>query len=115
MTTMTRRRATRVFIAGPCSPRRNSGPAIVPGRPDESLLIEAINHRSLQMPPEDEGGQMPADEIDILTRWVAMGAPDPRSGDDAIGEMTGDEARAWWAFQPLPAGPPLQPKPAFGF
>ena len=59
------------------------------------------------MPPEDEGGQMPADEIDILTRWVAMGAPDPRSGDDAIGGMTGDEARAWWAFQPLPAGPPL--------
>ena len=50
---------------------------------------------------------MPADEIDILTRWVAMGAPDPRSGDDAIGGMTGDEARAWWAFQPLPAGPPL--------
>ena len=85
----------------------DSGPAIVPGRPDESLLIEAINHRSLQMPPEDEGGQMPADEIDILTRWVAMGAPDPRSGDDAIGGMTGDEARAWWAFQPLPAGPPL--------
>ncbi|MEX0671597.1 MAG: PSD1 and planctomycete cytochrome C domain-containing protein [Pirellulales bacterium] len=86
----------------------DSGPAIVPGRPEKSLLIDAITYRSLEMPPADEGGQMPADEIAVLSRWVAMGAPDPRSGDGAIGGMTVEEARGWWSFQPLPAGPELE-------
>ncbi len=81
----------------------DSGPAIVPGRPEESLLIDAIAYRSMEMPPADEGGQMPAAEIAVLTKWVTMGAPDPRSGDGAIGGMTVAEARDWWSFQPLPA------------
>lgn len=79
-----------------------SGPAIVPGKPDESLLIRAINYRDLEMPPKDKGGKLPADEIAVLTKWVAMGAPDPRDGSDVLGGMTREEAQAWWAFQPLP-------------
>ncbi len=79
-----------------------SGPVIVPGKPDESLLIDAINYRSLEMPPADHGGQLPAEEIAILTRWVAQGAPDPRSGSEILGGMTREEAKNWWAFQPLP-------------
>jgi mono/diheme cytochrome c family protein len=86
----------------------DSGPAIVPGRPEESLLIEAVEYRSLEMPPADRGGKLPEEEIAILTKWVAMGAPDPRSGDGVLGGMTAEEARAWWSFQPLPAGPPLE-------
>ena len=78
------------------------GPAIVPGKPDESLLIDAINYRSLEMPPAAKGGQLPADEIAILTKWVARGAPDPRDGRDVLGGMSRDEAAKWWAFQPLP-------------
>jgi len=85
-----------------------SGPAIVPGRPEESLLVEAIRYGSLEMPPADEGGQMPAEEIAVLGRWVEMGAPDPRHGEGAIGGMTVEEARAWWSFQPLPAGPAVE-------
>ena len=55
----------------------DSGPAVVPGEPDESLLIEAIRFtdEALQMPPE---GRLPAETIADLERWVAMGAPDPR-------------------------------------
>ena len=87
---------------------RDSGPAIVPGQPEASLLVEAIEHRSLEMPPADRGGKIPAEEIAILTRWVEMGAPDPRSGDGVLGGMTADEARGWWAFQPLPSAPPLE-------
>jgi hypothetical protein len=84
----------------------DSGPAIVPGKPEESFLIEAINYESWEMPPADRGGQLPDDEIAILTKWVEMGAPDPRTGREVLGGMTLDEAQDWWAFQPLPNLPP---------
>ena len=80
----------------------DSGPAIVPGKSDASLLIKAINYESLEMPPADHGGKLPENEIAILTKWVDMGAPDPRIGDQVLGGMTLDEAKSWWAFQPLP-------------
>ncbi|MBM4002475.1 MAG: DUF1549 domain-containing protein [Planctomycetes bacterium] len=82
-----------------------SGPAIIPGKPDESRLIDAVNYRSLEMPPADKGGKLPAEEIALLTKWVAMGAPDPRDGSDVLGGMTREEARSWWAFQPIPPTP----------
>jgi hypothetical protein len=52
----------------------DSGPAVVPGKPDESLLIEAIRYEGFEMPPRSK---MPAGEVEILTRWVKMGAPLP--------------------------------------
>jgi hypothetical protein len=79
-----------------------SGPAIVPGEPDASLLVNAINYRSLEMPPPDAGGKLTDEEIAVLTRWVAEGAIDPREDIAKLGGMTLDEARDWWAFQPLP-------------
>lgn len=79
-----------------------SGPAIVPGKPEESLLISAIQYRDLEMPPQDKGGKLSDEEIAILTKWVAIGAPDPRDGTDVLGGMTRDQANMWWAFQPLP-------------
>ena len=53
-----------------------SGPAIVLGRPAESLLIEAVSYQSsdLQMPPKRELGKR---QVADLKRWVAMGAPWP--------------------------------------
>jgi len=86
----------------------DSGPVILPGSPEESLLIEAIEYRSIEMPPADRGGKLPAEEIAIFRKWVAMGAPDPRSGEGVLGGMTEEEARAWWSFQPLPAAEPLE-------
>src|SRR5215470_17748325 len=44
-----------------------SGPAIVPGKPDESLLIQAIAYKDRKMPP---AGQLPEAAIADLTRWV---------------------------------------------
>ncbi len=82
-----------------------SGPAIVPGDPQSSLLIDAINHQSLVMPPAARGGKIPQAEIDILRTWVEMGAPDPRTGSEFIGGMTLEEAKSWWAFQPIPNFP----------
>ncbi len=82
----------------------DSGPAVVPGEPDESLLIEAIRFtdEAMKMPP---GGKLPAETIADLERWVAMGAPDPR-GETAAPrpaaaswqEVLGVRRR-WWSLQ----------------
>lgn len=86
----------------------DSGPAIVPGKADESVLVQAIHYDSWEMPPADRGGKLPDEEIAILTKWVEMGAPDPRTGSEVLGGMTLDEAKNWWAFQPLPEIPPAK-------
>ncbi|MFP6762249.1 MAG: PSD1 and planctomycete cytochrome C domain-containing protein, partial [Planctomycetaceae bacterium] len=78
------------------------GPAIVPGRPEDSLLVDAIHYRSLKMPPEDSGGKLSPAEISAFTKWISMGAPDPRTGKASSAAMTPRQAQSWWAFQPLP-------------
>ena len=80
----------------------DTGPAIVPGNPGESLLIDAVNYGSLEMPPPDKAEKLSADKIAIITKWVAMGAHDPRVAAAKIGGMTVEDAKSWWAFQPLP-------------
>ncbi len=57
----------------------DTGPAIVPGKPEESLLIKAIGYgdADLQMPPKGE--KLSDAQIADLTAWVKMGAPDPRT------------------------------------
>lgn len=52
----------------------DSGPAIVPGDPDASLLVEAVRYESYEMPPQ---GKLPAKDIQTFQRWVEMGAPWP--------------------------------------
>ena len=57
-----------------------TGPAVVPGKPDESPLIEAIRYEGdVQMPPKKK---LKAEEIAALTDWVKRGAfwPEPRPG-----------------------------------
>ncbi|MEP6672726.1 MAG: PSD1 and planctomycete cytochrome C domain-containing protein [Chthoniobacter sp.] len=89
----------------------DTGPAIVPGNPDESLLIKAIGHldKDLAMPPKKK---LSDEEIATLSEWVKMGAPDPREIVAKIGGMTPAEAKAWWAFQPLPAPSAAPPTPS---
>jgi len=57
------------------------GPAIVPGDPDKSLLIQAIRYsdENLQMPPKEKG-RLPAEVVADFEAWVKRGAPDPRDG-----------------------------------
>lgn len=82
----------------------DSGPPVEPGKPEESLLIEAINYESLEMPPD---GKLPQSAIDTLTRWVKIGAPWPKDSTfnsvatSSKGKTITDEDRAWWAFQPV--------------
>jgi hypothetical protein len=79
-----------------------SGPAVVPGKPDESLLIAAVRHAKAdyEMPPD--GPKLPEAEIATLVAWVARGAPDPRRTTAADAwEKVYAERRAWWSLQPL--------------
>ena len=82
----------------------DSGAAIVPGKPEESLLIKAVRHEDpdLAMPPKNKGGTLSEADIATLTEWVRMGAPDPREAAVKLGGMNADQAKSWWAFQPLP-------------
>jgi len=73
-----------------------SGPAVVPGHPDDSLLIEAVRYDGLEMPPS---GKLPDEVIDDLAKWVEMGAPDPRVPRAGRKGLNLTEARKWWSFQ----------------
>ncbi len=77
-----------------------SGPSLVPGNADGSLLVQAIRYNDLEMPPT---GVLPEKDVADLTAWVAAGAPWPEHGED-IRESTAlitEADRNWWAFQPL--------------
>jgi mono/diheme cytochrome c family protein len=78
-----------------------SGPAIVPGDPEKSLLIQAIHQTgTLKMP---KGGKLSPEEIDALSQWIKMGAPWPQSATPvrAQGKQITPEMRKFWSFQPL--------------
>ncbi|MEZ6068431.1 MAG: c-type cytochrome domain-containing protein [Planctomycetaceae bacterium] len=78
----------------------DSGPAVVPGDVAASPLIKAVKHETFEMPPD---GKLAPEVIADLTRWVEMGAPDPREGappsrDNGIDLVAG---RQHWSFQPI--------------
>jgi hypothetical protein len=51
-----------------------SGPAIEPGRPDKSILVEVIHFN--EMPPKREKPRVTADELKLLKDWITAGAPE---------------------------------------
>ncbi len=88
----------------------DSGPGVVPGNPDKSILIKAIRYTdsNLQMPPKGE--KLSDQQIADFVTWVKMGAPDPRSGASKSKYATASERKVWWAF--LPVKKPEPPKVA---
>ena len=56
--------------------RESSGPAIVPGDPDASLLIQRVTAEDelLRMPPPDSGKKLTARQIELLKKWIEQGA-----------------------------------------
>ena len=92
----------------------DSGPAIAPGKAEESLLVRAVGYDddALKMPPK---GKLKAEVIADLRRWIADGAVDPRAGEPpqaAAKSASWDETlaarRQWWSLQPVrrPEVPP---------
>ncbi|MDV6031559.1 MAG: DUF1553 domain-containing protein [Phycisphaera sp. RhM] len=77
-----------------------SGPALVPGDPDASLMIKAIRYddAEYEMPPT---GKLDESEVKLLEDWVRMGAPDPRNSIAEPPQNTSPmdiDPRSHWAF-----------------
>jgi len=73
----------------------DSGPIVVPGKPDESLLIKVIRYNGpIKMP---KSKKLPANQIADLEAWVEMGAPWPKAA--ASGSI--QEGQALWSLRPL--------------
>ena len=92
----------------------DSGSAIDPAKPRESVLLQMLSYKDEhhEMPPD---GKLSAEQIDILTRWVEMGAPfnpvreiSGKSHKSAYNNEINAESRNYWAFRPV--GAPRPPK-----
>ena len=78
-----------------------SGPAIVPGEPGESLLLEAVRYESLEMPPD---GQLPESDAVELATWIRNGAWWPSESGRPLrlsGADFTEEDRNFWSLQPV--------------
>ena len=80
-----------------------SGAAIVPGQPNESLLLRAIrfNELQLKMPP---AGKLSESVIADFMQWIATGAVDPRTESATVAKASGidfEQRKSWWSFLPL--------------
>lgn len=77
----------------------DSGPAIVPGNPADSLLLKALRYETSEMPPK---GQLPDNVIADFEQWIQLGAPDPRT--EAAGRKSAGvdyhKGLEFWAFKP---------------
>ncbi|MFM7315781.1 MAG: DUF1549 domain-containing protein, partial [bacterium] len=90
----------------------DSGPAVVPGKPDESPLYSALKYKDTQMPPK---GKLPEVVIADFRKWIELGAPDPRVGPaakTAAGKPKVASPQEFWAFQKPVAGNPPEVKAA---
>ena len=78
-----------------------SGPAVVPGEPEESLLISALRHDAFEMPPKQKLSQV---VIDDFEKWIRDGAEDPRRSTTEVAKphlIDIEAGRKHWAYQPL--------------
>lgn len=77
----------------------DSGPVLVPGKPDESLILQALRYEDLEMPPTNKLG---ADIVADFETWIRSGAPDPRIAVAQPGRKTQpdpSQSLDFWAFQ----------------
>ncbi|AGA29841.1 DUF1553 domain-containing protein [Singulisphaera acidiphila] len=80
----------------------DSGPAVVPGKPEESPLLDALRHDGIAMPPKSK---LSSAIVADFERWIKIGLPDPRlerskAKAKALTGMTVEKGRSFWAYQP---------------
>ena len=88
----------------------DGGPSVVPGKPEESPLIEAIRYadEAVRMPPKTP---LSHEQVADFETWVKMGAPDPRDSAPSASTASApkvdiEKARSFWSFRPV-ADPPI--------
>jgi hypothetical protein len=85
-----------------------SGPAVVPNKPDDSLIISALRYQSYEMPPS---GKLPDAVINDFVKWISLGAPDPRTEATPMAEKNQKptakaDPRDHWSFKRPQRTPP---------
>ena len=79
-----------------------SGPALVAGKPEDSLIMQALRWQNeLEMPPENP---LPETVVYDFVEWIRLGALDPRTGhrnEPRKEAVIGNDAAALWSFQPI--------------
>lgn len=82
-----------------------SGPLLVPGEPEKSLILKAVSYQDeqLQMPPKQP---LPPEAVEVLQRWVTQGAAMPEAAAGAVGAIAtkGYDWETWnrfWSVQPV--------------
>ena len=81
----------------------DTGPAVVPGKVSESLLVNALQQDRFEMPPK---GKLPEAVIADFLKWIEMGASDPRTKEVPAHSKPTITAGNHWAFQPMVMAPP---------
>jgi len=73
-----------------------SGPAVLRGKPDESLALQRVTASDLdeRMPPQHEGEPFTVAQVALLREWIATGAPAP------VDERAESDPKEHWAFRP---------------
>ena len=87
----------------------DSGPSIIPGNPDQSLLIQLIRHEDIDRTMPRSGAKLEDPVIRDFEAWIRHGAPDPRDLPPTQEELTldtqweaiMDRRKQWWSFQPI--------------
>jgi mono/diheme cytochrome c family protein len=77
----------------------DSGPVVIAGQPDKSLLVRAVRREGdAPMPPK---GALTAGEVDALAAWVRLGIPWPDAGSTVVTSTVEEARRRHWAFRPV--------------
>src|SRR5207237_7383542 len=88
---------------------KSDSPAVVPGKPEDSLLVTAVKYEEegLQMPPKDK---LPPEQIAAIEAWVKMGAPYPDETASVTTRpvaLSVEQGREFWSFKrPVEQTPP---------
>jgi len=73
-----------------------SGPSLIAGKPDESLIVQAVRYDGLEMPPKK---RLPDHVVNDFIEWVKMGAPDPRADLPKTTQQAAQEPL--WSLKPI--------------
>ena len=78
-----------------------SGPAVVPGDLEQSLILDAIRYESFEMPPS---GKLSGEIVERFEEWIRRGAADPRESTAlpaGLAKVDWESARDYWSFKPM--------------
>ncbi|MCI0358916.1 MAG: PSD1 and planctomycete cytochrome C domain-containing protein [Planctomycetaceae bacterium] len=79
-----------------------TGAAVVPGKPAQSLIVQALRHEGgYEMPPDKP--KLADSVVADFVKWIELGAPDPRDQAAPLAETWPNQAREHWAFLPIKA------------